>query len=27
MSVGLDDDFVVINDAYKLENYPFEIKF
>jgi len=27
MSVGLEDDFVVINDAYKLENYPYEIKF
>jgi hypothetical protein len=25
--VGLDDDFVEIIDAYKLENYPYEIKF
>jgi hypothetical protein len=26
-NVGLDDDFVEIIDAYKLENYPHEIKF
>jgi hypothetical protein len=25
--VGLDDDFVEIIDGYKLENYPYEIKF
>ena len=25
--VGLDDDFVEILEAYKLENYPHEIKF
>jgi hypothetical protein len=25
--VGLDDDFVEIIEAYKLENYPYEIKF
>ena len=25
--VGLDDDFVEIIDAYKLENYPYEINF
>jgi len=27
MAVGLDDDFVEILEAYKLENYPYEIKF
>ena len=26
-AVGLDDDFVEVIDAYKLENYPYEIKF
>jgi len=26
-AVGLDDDFVEILEAYKLENYPYEIKF
>jgi hypothetical protein len=25
--VGLDDDFVEVIEAYKLENYPYEIKF
>jgi hypothetical protein len=26
-TVGLDDDFVEVIEAYKLENYPYEIKF